>query len=89
MNYLKLVMSNKDGSFTIAEDEFNKLLEAVKNGSPAVFREGVLLNPNMCVSVVVDKERNRLALENKQAGSEYEQPSTFAKLLGKELPKLE
>jgi len=88
MRYFKLITSNKEGSFTIAEDEFEKLMTAVQKGVPAVFREGVLLNANMCVSVVLDKDRNRDVLELETVGQKYEQPSEFAKILGKKMLKL-
>ena len=81
MKYFKLVTSNKDGSFVIGEDEIPKLMAAVNGGTAAVFREGILLNPSMCVSVVVAVDRMDAVHEQLKYGSKYDAPSPFAKIL--------
>ena len=88
MKYYRLITSNKEGSFSVAEDELPKLIEAIKNGRVAAFREGVLLNVNMAVSIVPDKERAELVFEAEKYGSKFEQPSPFAKLLAGEMKML-
>lgn len=82
MIYYRVIVSNKEGNFTIGEDELEKLIAAVQRQTPAVFRHGVLLNPNMGVSVIVDKDRAEEIGQLKKYGEEYvEKPSPFAKLL--------
>lgn len=81
MNYFKVVTSNKEGGFVIGEDELKKLLEAVKSENSAVFREGILLNPNMAVSVIPAKERNEIIQDAIKLGRKHENPSPFTRLL--------
>lgn len=91
MNYFRVVTSVKDGSFTIGEDELPKLLESVGNQKPAIFRNGILLNPNMAASVVPDKELIEDIKEQTRMGIEYKESSPFAKLLADKMsvsPKL-
>jgi len=76
----KLVCSNKDGSFTIQPDELDKLIEAKTKNSPAVFREGIVLNWNMYSGLVEDKERINHILEMEGIGNKYEEPSLFAEI---------
>ena len=83
----KLICSNKEGSFTIQEDEMEKLQEASKKNQPAIFKEGIVLNWNMYVGIVRDHERMTEAFEKEKSGSKYIDPSPFAKFLleGKKL----
>lgn len=67
MRYL-LVASNKEGSFIIHEDEVEKLVIAKQKNSPAIFREGVVLNWNMYAGLVPALERMREINEAKRQG---------------------
>ena len=84
----KLVCSNKDGSFTIREDEIEKLMEASKKNQPAIFNEGIVLNWNMYSGVVPDRERNHEIFEANKHDSKFEEPSPFAKLLSPKMTML-
>lgn len=84
----KLVCSNKDGSFTIREDEIGKLMEASKRNQPAIFKEGIVLNWNMYSGIVPDKERNQAIFEAKKYGSRYDEPSPFSKQLAQKFSKI-
>ena len=84
----KLVCSNKDGSFTIRDDEVDKLLEASKKNQPAIFNEGIVLNWNMYSGLVPDIERNRAIFEAKQTGCRFSESSPFAKLLSPKMTML-
>ena len=84
----KLVCSNKDGSFTIREDEIEKLMEASKKNQPAIFNEGIVLNWNMYSGVVPDRERNQAIFEAKQTGCKLSESSPFSKLLSEKFSQL-
>jgi len=84
----KLICSNKDGSFTIREEEIEKLMEASKKNQPAIFREGAVLNWNMFAGLVPDKERNQAIFEAKKYGSKFPETSPFAKLLSPKMAML-
>ena len=84
----KLICSNKDGSFTIREDEVSKLIESCSKNQPAVFAEGVVLNWNMYAGLVPDRERMEALYEAKRVGSRYDEPSPFAKLLSDKMSML-
>ena len=88
MRYFKLVTSEKEGGFVIGEDEVIKLLKAVKSNNSAIFREGILLNPKMGVSVVPAKERNEMIQDQLKIGLAYDPPSPFAKLLSGKMKML-
>jgi hypothetical protein len=81
----RLICSNKEGSFSLKDDEIPKLIEARKKNQPAIFREGAVLNWNMYSGVVVDYERVREIGEANWNNTKYESPSPFAKFLS---PKL-
>ena len=84
----KIVCSNKDGSFTIGEDELDKAIKAKETNQPAAFREGIVLNWNMYVGIVVDHERNGAINEWARTGSKFPETSPFAKLLSDKFTKL-
>ena len=86
--YYKLITSNKEGDFVIGEDELPKLLEAVNKRIAAVFREGVLINPNMAISLVIAKDRMEDVRDSKLTGMEFKAPSPFAKLLSSKMKML-
>ena len=84
----KIVCSNKDGSFTIREDELDKAIKAKETNQPAAFREGIILNWNMYTGIVVDHERNGAIKEWARTGSKFPESSPFAKLLSEKFTKL-
>lgn len=89
MIYFKVVMSNKEGNIIIGEDELPKLIEAVSKKSSAVFRQGILLNPNMAVSVVVAEEMMGEIRGAEKYGKKYiEKQSRFASLLSGKMKML-
>ena len=88
MNYYKIITSNKEGDFIIGEDELPKLLEAVNKRIAAIFREGVLINPNMAISLVIAKDRMEDVRDSKLTGMEFKAPSPFAKLLSSKMRML-
>ena len=54
----KLIGNNKEASFMLYPDELNKVIKAKTQNSPAVFREGIVLNWNMYSGVVEDKDNS-------------------------------
>ena len=86
MMYFRVVLSNRDGSFTIGEDELKKLEQAIRKNTVAVFREGILVNPNMLVSVVPDKKRLNDIADMKRHGQKFEPINHFTKLLSGKMP---
>ena len=84
----KLICSNKEGSFTIREEEVEKLIKASRKNQPAIFQEGIVLNWNMYSGLVEDKERLALIAEHKRNGLEIDEPSPFAKLLSGKMTML-
>lgn len=76
----KVITSNRDGSFVIREEELEKLRECINSGSVGAFTEG-WLNPSHFVALVPAKERLENIREYKRLGSEYQEPSPFAKMM--------
>lgn len=63
MKLTKFIIKTSKSEIPIDADEIPKLLEAIKRGSPVVFRQGIL-NPSFFDSLVVDKKENERLLED-------------------------
>jgi len=58
-----LVQVSRGNPIQIDEDELPKILAAMQSGSPAILKQGIV-NPSYITSVVPDKERISLWLED-------------------------
>ena len=84
----KLICVNNEGSFTIREEEIEKVIKGRKENKPTIFTEGIVLNWNMYSGIVPDYERERQLAEAKQRNYKLEEPSPFAKLLSPKMKML-
>ena len=85
----KIILSNTSETITIREEELEKVLNGIKQGSVVIVNEGIF-NPSYFVAIVVDHERNQALFEAKKYGGSrfFEEPSPFSKLLAKKYTEL-
>lgn len=65
-----LLNVSKGDPIKIDEEEIPLIMQAVQAGSPVVLKQGVLLNPNMGVTITPDKARNDDYVHMVKMGSE-------------------
>ena len=83
----KIILSNSKEKITIQEDEIDKVLKGINQGSVVIVREGIF-NPSYFVCIVQDKEREKQIADSlRDLKRKFEEPSIFAKLLNKEMPQ--
>jgi hypothetical protein len=85
MQRYKIICSNQEGSFSVSEDELQKVIDTRKKNQPAVFKEGIVINWNMYAGVVPDYSKSRESAEEKIMKHKIERPSPFAKLFAAKL----
>jgi len=84
----KIILSNTSETITIREEELEKVLNGIKQGSVVIVNEGIF-NPSYFVAIVEDRERNQAIFEAKKYGSRFfKEPSPFSKLLVKKYAEL-
>ena len=83
----KIITKNKEGSFTIREEELTKLYNCLAEKRVTIFLEG-WLDPSSFNSLIEDKNRIAEIVEHKRLGMDYQEPSPFAKFLSEKMKML-
>ncbi|HXK70819.1 MAG TPA: hypothetical protein PK455_05910 [Caldisericia bacterium] len=86
MHY-KIILSNTSDTIPIKDDELENVLTGISKGKIVITKNGIF-NPSYFVAIIADKERERTEAELKQYNYKLEEPSPFAKLLGKKMQML-